>query len=148
MDFLDLAATNWGFLRFVAAFVALPFLYLKDSAEVHKDFAESFTEKDTRKCIECVKERLYVFQLDWWLIIAVFVFLLGVSLLGEVAASSKVPAGLGLSAQQLKDGKDLARGIVNAFSIVLALSSLYYVQWCKARAYQDQFEERSAALTP
>ncbi len=92
-----LLAGDLGALRF-AALILLPFLYLKDAAEVQKEFGDVFKDlvdrgdksgkKPGEPVLRSVHDRLYIFELEWWLIAAAAVLLVGVSVLGDVAAKS------------------------------------------------------------
>lgn len=136
MDLLEQLSQDWGAMRFVAGFVALPFLYLRESAEVHKEFALYIREAKESQGLAELHNTLYVFDLDWWLILAVSVYMLVVFLLGDVAAASERASQAGLSPRDLEAGQRLARGIVNAFSLVMALSAMYYVEWSKSKVYR------------
>ena len=44
MDLLNLLGGQLGAVRFLMAFVLLPFLYLRDSADVHREYATCLAE--------------------------------------------------------------------------------------------------------
>ncbi len=137
MDLVQVLAEDWGALRYLAGFVLLPFLYLRDSAEVHKQYYEancklSALPEDERKALlESMSQRLHVFSLEWWLIGAWTVMLLSVFGLGEVVTFS---GWLGNGASP--GGGVVAKGIVNAYGFGLAVLTMLFVHWMKTEAFR------------
>ena len=160
--------SDWGGLRFVLGFVLLPFLYIKDCMDVHREFASAFASMADKKALQhhcnfsMMKSSLYVFDMDWWLVGAIAVFLTATFTLGDAASYStlltQVPACSEVSdgmlgatpAQQVQAHTEAepsprasrARGILNAYGCVLGLAAVYFVQWQKSQAY---FALRKAA---
>ena len=138
MDFLEFFATDWGLLRFVAGFVILPLLYLRESIEVHKLLAELFEtigaadslrEHVSEGDIAELEAKLHVFDLDWWLVGAVTALLIGVFLLGDLARFSD------LLTDEQRNGTAI-RGGLNTFGLAVALIYVACVEWAKFDAHR------------
>lgn len=138
MELIDFFASDWGLLRFVAGFVVLPLLYLRESAEMHKEFGALFEKIGTENVgegrvsmadIETLEAKLHVFDLDWWLLGAATALLVGVFLLGDMARFSD------LLTEEQRNGSAVTGGL-NIFGLGVALGSVACVEWAKFDAYR------------
>ena len=136
MEVIGLFSGAWGALRFLAGFVVLPLLYLHDCIDVHKQVAEqsmkilprSGAADETIRSLDQLRDTLYLFRLEWWLVGAITVFLLGVFLLGSVPAySSRLgdPLTVGM------ESRVWAGGVIKVFGFGLAMAAVYFVRWKK-----------------
>lgn len=153
MELVKLFAGDFGILRFLAGFVILPMIYLTHSAEVHKEFAASMKDLGARdrtseEQMKKLKASLHFFELEWWFVAAVTIFLIGVFLLGNFASQSEMfeglcqveivtetPSNQSLS-EAASDPCTEAKGLLNAFGFVLASLAVFCVYWSKANAYR------------
>lgn len=87
LDLLKALPESSEWISIIAIFVALPALYCILCAAVHKDYAELFKSAasipgyDGQRMAalqEEVKNRLYVFEMDWWMVAAVSVLFLAI----------------------------------------------------------------------
>jgi len=138
MELVDFFASDWGLLRFVAGFVILPLLYLRESAEMHKEFGALFEKIGTGDTngqpvsggdIENLAAKLHVFDLDWWLLGAGTALLVGIFLLGDMARFSD------LLTEEQRNGSAV-RGGLNIFGLGVALAAVGCVEWAKFDAYR------------
>ena len=126
-------AGDWGIIRYVAGFLILPFLYFRDSTIVHLEFNKAF-DNDSSESIDFdelirIKHHLYFFQLDWWLVGTITVFIVSVFLLGDVISYSEY-----FAYPFRTEAAESAGGAINAFGLFLALGASFYVSWKKSRA--------------
>lgn len=163
MDLIKIFSSEWGALRFFAGFVLLPFLYARESIDVHKACRAALDKitddiKRQRRSAE-LQEHLHFFRFEWWLIAATTILLIGVFALGDLATFSSLVESQQSSAGPIVDGPpaDLAtgqlteapeglspayvRGILNAFGCVVAVAAMWCVEWAKLGVYRTLLEE-------
>ena len=143
MDLLNLLGGQLGAVRFLMAFVLLPFLYLRDSADVHREYATCLAELSAGgvKLSEEVRNaraaRLQAFELHLWFVVATTVYLVAVSLLGNIAdASSHLECRVETATVDAAAPCAEVRGILNAFTSGVAVVGGLGIYWAKVRAYQ------------
>ncbi len=174
MDVIKFFAGDWGALRFLAGFVLLPFLYLRDCSDIYQSY-QSFLDKlsdndlpqaDQNATLLRLQDKLHFFDMEWWLVAAITMLLLGIFLLGEVAQYSSLtlpgqvaakgsvsdpptvattetaaensrPEEKGREQVESTSGEvQQAKGIMNVFGFIVALAVTYCVHWRKADVYR------------
>lgn len=143
MDALKLLAEDWGALRYFAGFLVLPLVYLRESAEVHKEYTQAVRELRERSAdrsvlvaeLRVLRQHVEMFRLEWWLVGAITALLTSVFLLGEVVSASQL---LECASDQSREAGlsecVVAEGLVSGFGFALALGAIFLVQWFKTEA--------------
>lgn len=95
-EFLDSLGSPSGELRFVVGFILLPLLYFRDCVDVHKHMAATFTEMSKSVhprdlyLIGKLRKSMYIFELDFWLVLAITVVLICTFCIGYLANNSRL----------------------------------------------------------
>ena len=143
MDLLNLLSGQLGAVRFLMAFVLLPFLYLRESADVHREYATFLVElraaggELSAEVRNALAARLQAFDLHLWFVAAATAYLVAVSLLGNIAdASSHLECRVETATVDAVAACAEVRGIVNAFASGLTVVGGLGIHWAKVQAYQ------------
>lgn len=127
-------ADGWGSLRFAVGLLLLPALYLKEAADVHREVGSALRDardrkgRRARKLRKRVRRALRVFELEWWLLAAIVIFLIAVFQLSSLAEDSTFLTTDG--------SREYVRGALNAYGTLAGLLGTFYVLWSKASAYR------------
>ncbi|MFC1565295.1 hypothetical protein ACFL6G_10200 [candidate division KSB1 bacterium] len=124
-------STNWGSLKFVAGLIAMPLIYFKDCADVFREVREwnnNRVDDLNDDHILQLRNKLYVFQLQWWLVSAITAILIGFFFLGDLVQYSSILD---------ENNKEIAKGILNGYGILLPLVSIFYIRWRKTILYRQ-----------
>jgi hypothetical protein len=138
---------------FAIGFVGLPVLYMLLALDVHKDFSDSKTLQDMNlhsgTHMPDIQALLHVFNLEWWVILAIGIMLAGVLNLPELASISKHFSAACPSTDQLVQlgnlqvcpanavepatvgGCRMARGILLLFGIGVSLGLAFFFGWSR-----------------
>ena len=144
MDFIKSLAKDFELLRYIMGFALIPYAYIRQSIFVQKEL-ELFFEKirndehviiNTRihtAAIVKIKNLRHIFQLEWWLVAAITVFLIFVYQLGDIALSSK------LMSCDLVDASACSqvKGMLNLFSVSLSVLGIFLVYWIRSQICRE-----------
>ncbi len=155
-DLIQVFGQGSEWIPVIVAFVALPGLYIVLAIDVHKDYAElvklritanrKFRLPQAMSLLKNIETKLYIFELDWWVVAATGVLLVAITSLGElVQFSSLAPAC------QLKPVVSCAPlcnsiadpycvkmlSILRLYCVVVALLLSFRIGWARIAAAKD-----------
>lgn len=128
-----------AWLPLVVVLVVLPGLYAILAVDVHKDYAEllkfriASPDKFRHPSVDVLKRKiddaLYVFELDWWVVVATGVLLVAIASLGELVTISNLVV--------CKDGESKVAecaklsSVLRLYCIAVALLLSFRISWAR-----------------
>ena len=126
---------QYSWLPLLLVFVALPVLYVTLAIDVHKEYAELIKSApkdfEIRTIESDIELDLHLFELDWWIVLAVALLFVGLFQMGDMAQASSFLEAIGPQRAAAADQvKSILIGYVACLGIVIA----FMVGWARLNA--------------
>lgn len=131
MDLINLLGSEWGSLRYLIGFLALPLVFLRDCIDIWKDTSVAARTAGpgwTPTQVQDIQASLYVFTLDALRLVPASVLVFGLFGLAEL-----VPFSSRIASNGAVEG---AQGVVNLFAFGVGLGAICHIRWSKVRVYR------------
>jgi prepilin signal peptidase PulO-like enzyme (type II secretory pathway) len=139
MKIAELLLSELSSLHLIIVAILLPLNYFRDCVDVHREYAKFFRDvtkewgsqwnlKVTNSMLSSFIDVLYVFEIEWWYMISMCIFMILIFLVGSALSDSTM---------LLTDSdKKVAEIMVFGTGVSFGLYIIYRVKLCKRAAHQ------------
>lgn len=164
-EFFD-STGHFEWLSLIQVFIILPYYYCMTCVDVHKEYAELIKNapthfKFTIQLKKQIENDLHLFNLDWWLVVAITALFIGLLSSSSIAARStifNVPAicyadmshlnNLAALGGTPSENRDFVQKILVIYVMLVGLLFAFFIAWGrvvtvgKLRDYHYQFRSK------
>lgn len=126
---------QFPWLPLILVFAALPTIYYSLAVDVHKDYAELIKNAPDGANFSSISDEidldLHIFDLDWWIVLAIAALFLGLFQMGDLVQSSRALEGM---------GPERAGAIIHVRSVLVAYATAvgcivaFVIAWARLNA--------------